>query len=258
MDDILKKLAAPFPPASVSWRVGPVNDRDNPTKGIALAYVDARDVQDRFSAVCGAYWQNRFPLASGRTVCEIGIKDDSGEWLWRADGAGDTDMEAEKGGLSDAFKRAAVKWGVGRYLYDVESPWVAVVKKGKSVVIAESEFPKLQKLLPGSKAQLAPPSEPKNAPGVSEARTWVREHLKDLGDSQDGAEFMIKLADATVRWTRICGVYPNVWVGPDGSGLRGEAQKYATIFQCRHEFDAFVKQIETAAVELRQPQQAAQ
>jgi hypothetical protein len=98
----------------------------------------------------------------------------------------------------------------------------------------------------------------KNAPGISEAKTWVREHLRDLESSEDGADFIAKLVVATTRWTKICGVYPNLWSGPDGSGLRGEALKYATIFQCRAEFDKFVKQIEAAAVELQQPKQAAQ
>src|SRR4029077_16180461 len=35
-----------------------------------------------------------------------------------------TDMEADKGALSDAFKRAAVRWGIGRYLYEVKAPWL--------------------------------------------------------------------------------------------------------------------------------------
>ena len=33
-------------------------------------------------------------------------------------------MEAEKGRISDAFKRAAVHWGVGRYLYNLPNVWV--------------------------------------------------------------------------------------------------------------------------------------
>jgi hypothetical protein len=38
-------------------------------------------------------------------------------WISRCDGADDTNIEGAKGGLSDAFKRAAVKFGIGRYLY---------------------------------------------------------------------------------------------------------------------------------------------
>jgi hypothetical protein len=129
----LKALAAPFPPEKISWRAQTVSNG----KALALAYIDARDVQDRLDQVCGPHnWQCRYPHATTKTVCEIGInvigeredpegaEPESERWVWKADGAGDSDIEAEKGALSDAFKRAAVKWGIGRYLYDLESPWV--------------------------------------------------------------------------------------------------------------------------------------
>lgn len=134
MSDIFTELSAPFPPEAVSWRVGSSNKKKRQrdtndqyakaTKGMALAFIDARDVMDRLDAVCGpGGWQCRYPHANGKTVCEIGIKAGD-EWVWKADGAGDTDVEKEKGALSDAFKRAAVRWGIGRYLYHLASPWV--------------------------------------------------------------------------------------------------------------------------------------
>jgi hypothetical protein len=155
MDNRLQQLRAPFPPERVSWRVGSTNKEK--TKGLALAYIDSRDVQDRLDDVMGPEnWQNRFPHANGKTVCEIGLRL-GGEWVWKSDGAGDTDVEAEKGALSDAFKRAAVKWGVGRFLYDVDSPWVEIEPAGKSYKIKESEYRRLRRLLSGE----APPPEKK-------------------------------------------------------------------------------------------------
>jgi len=120
--DMFTALKAPFPADRVGWRVGPTTK--DKSRGLALCYIDARDVADRLDDVCGpAGWQNRYSHANGKTVCDVGIL--CGEqWIWKADGAGDTDMEAEKGALSAAFKRSACRWGVGRYLYDVESPWV--------------------------------------------------------------------------------------------------------------------------------------
>jgi hypothetical protein len=149
------KLSAPFPPDRVSWRVGPTNK--DKTKGMALAYIDARDVMARLDEVCGpGGWQNDYPHADAvKTVCRIGIKVGD-EWIWKADGAGDTDMEAAKGSLSDAFKRAAVRWGIGRYLYDTTSPWVEIEQHGKSYSIKESEFPKLARLLGGNAKPTAP------------------------------------------------------------------------------------------------------
>lgn len=122
-----KKLAAPFPPEEVSWRVG--STTKDKLKGMALAYLDARAVMDRLDAVCGPTgWQCRYSHANSKTVCDIGISENAYAehpvWIWKADGAGDSDIEAEKGALSDAFKRAAVRWGIGRYLYNLDSPWV--------------------------------------------------------------------------------------------------------------------------------------
>jgi hypothetical protein len=122
MTDIFDQLKAEFPRDAISWRAQTVT-KDG-TKAMALAYIDARDVMQRLDDVVGpGGWQCRYPHANGKTVCEIGLRVND-EWIWKADGAGDTDIEAEKGALSDAFKRAAVRWGIGRYLYDLASPWV--------------------------------------------------------------------------------------------------------------------------------------
>lgn len=120
--DIFKELSRPFPEESISWRAQTVT-KDG-TKALALAYIDARDVMDRLDeVVTPAGWQNKYSHANGKTVCDIGLLI-GGEWVWKADGAGDSDIEAEKGALSDAFKRAAVRWGIGRYLYSREAIWV--------------------------------------------------------------------------------------------------------------------------------------
>ena len=156
IDKLAAALAAPFPPERISWRVG--STTADKKRGMALAFIDARDVMQRLDEVCGVDgWQNRYPHANGKTVCEIGVgiprivQDDGGivaiEWVWKADGAGDTDFEAEKGALSDAFKRAAVRWGIGRYLYDMPAPWVAIEQAGKSYKIVESELPRLRAML---------------------------------------------------------------------------------------------------------------
>lgn len=152
------KLKAPFPADWIEWRVGSTN-RDK-TKGMALAYIDARSVMDRLDDVCGAAgWQCKYSHANGKTVCDIGILCET-TWVWKADGAGDTDFEAEKGALSDAFKRAAVRWGIGRYLYDLKAPWVAIEAFGKSFRIADGELAKLRGLLLRPLSDKEPPVAP--------------------------------------------------------------------------------------------------
>lgn len=123
-------LAAEFPPERISWRAGKLT-RDG-KKAMALAYIDARDVMQRLDEVLGiGGWtcDYRFSPDGSKTICRIGVRvqnpiTGAPEWVWKEDGAGDTDFEAEKGALSDAFKRAAVRLGIGRYLYDLGDVWV--------------------------------------------------------------------------------------------------------------------------------------
>lgn len=127
---LAQKLECPFPQHSVSWRIG--RKAKDGKSAVLLAYIDARDVMERLDRACGfENWQCRYNLAdSSVLICELGIRV-NGEWLWRANGAGDTQVEAEKGKCSDAFKRAAVVWGIGRYLYGLPTPRVQIDQYGK-------------------------------------------------------------------------------------------------------------------------------
>jgi hypothetical protein len=149
--EIFDGLSAPFPIESVSWRVGPTNEKsrkpDEPLRGQPLCYVDARTVMDRFDSVCGFdHWQCTYtPGVGASIVCNIGLRV-AGDWIWKADGAGPSDMEAEKGALSDAFKRAAVRWGVARYLYDLKAPWLTLDKRGNTAFIRAEDHATLAQL----------------------------------------------------------------------------------------------------------------
>lgn len=142
----LSALSAEFPRNAVHWRPqGTPYERNGSFFCMALAYIDARDVMDRLDAVCGPdRWQSEFcETPKGRMICRIGILTDNG-WVWKGDGAGDTDVEGEKGGISDSLKRAAVSWGIGRYLYRLKSPWVGCAvnqKNGKTYWKSWSEDP---------------------------------------------------------------------------------------------------------------------
>ncbi len=184
----LTALAAPFSPASVSWRVG--STTADKTKGMALAYLDARDVMDRLDAVCGpGGWQATYPHAGQKTVCSIGIL--CGEhWVWKSNGAGDSDIEAEKGALSDAFKRAAVLWGIGRYLYNLQSPWVEIETRGRSSIIKDHEYTRLADILQRQfKGEAPRPTLPPAESDITEAaRRWVNDQkalLSTIANAED-------------------------------------------------------------------------
>lgn len=118
----IKDLSNEFPRDAIHWRAQTLTRSGD--KALALAFIDARDVMDRLDEVCGPEnWQSRYTeTPRGRVLCEIGIRIGD-EWVWKSDGAGDTAVEGEKGGISDALKRAAVQWGIGRYLYRMDAVW---------------------------------------------------------------------------------------------------------------------------------------
>ena len=126
-----ERLADPFPIEHIHWRVGSTNKKayeggkTKTRRGMPLAYIDARDVMDRLDAVCGPEgWQDEYiDTGNGATCCKLSILVGK-VWVAKSDGAGRTDYEGDKGQFSDAFKRAAVKHGIGRYLYGHSTGWI--------------------------------------------------------------------------------------------------------------------------------------
>lgn len=126
---IFEALTRPYDIADVKWRVGTVSKDQKKAK--PLCYVDVRTVEQRLDDVIGSQnWSNEYrELPNGTIICRITMSvidpdTERGFTFYKEDGAGQTDFEAEKGGLSDAFKRASVKFGMGRYLYSVDGGWV--------------------------------------------------------------------------------------------------------------------------------------
>lgn len=126
----LKNLEKTIP---YRWRVQSFSK--NKPSASCIAYVDARDVMNLLDEVVGKEnWQDSFKYemvagAGGETrsnlICGIGIKNpETNEWVWKHDTGVEGDIEKEKAIFSDAFKRAAVKWGVGRFLYDLDIQYV--------------------------------------------------------------------------------------------------------------------------------------
>ncbi len=196
---IWERLAEPTPESEIKWRQGP--------GGRNLAYVDARYVMDRLDEVCGPEnWQCRYDWSDGkRLVCSIGIRvsdavvDVEGlahiptEWIWKANGAGETDIEGEKGAFSDAFKRAAVLFGIGRDLYRLQPPKSQTPIRDAHAAAVASAPPAAPPPI-----QRAPVPPPDPAPSI--VTTMISQAVQKTGKS--GAPYyLITLADGRVMST---------------------------------------------------------
>lgn len=94
-----------------------------------LLYKTARVDADILDETIGSdNWQCRFYEHKGTMFCSLGIRiqreDGTTEWVWKDDAGSPSNMESVKGEASDAFKRAAFKWGIGRSLYTAPSIFV--------------------------------------------------------------------------------------------------------------------------------------
>jgi hypothetical protein len=128
-DEIKRQLAAPFHSYYVGWKAQ-ATSKDK-TRALAVAYIDARTVMDRLDQVVGpGNWSDTYRLISAgdgelAIECTLALfavqKSDVGTADEQDDGS---QASLSKSAYSDALKRAAVKWGIGRYLYRIQKQWV--------------------------------------------------------------------------------------------------------------------------------------
>lgn len=144
VEAMLKQFKNPFEAKFIKYRVG-ATSKDK-KKGIALFYIDAREVMKRLDEVCGmdGWSKKEEPIlfGDGGIICNLTIRMPDGEnWVTKS-GVGEcTKVTPLKGASSDALKRAAVNFGIGRYLYYIPNQWYPFVigKDGKpTAIFAES------------------------------------------------------------------------------------------------------------------------
>lgn len=130
LEEITRELKLPFSQEKIEYKVGATNQEK--TMGLALAYIQARGIQDRLDEVVGfSNWKVSYTELQGGFLCSLSLRID-GEWIEKQDGSQNTEFEAIKGGISSAFKRVASSgWGIGRFLYDIDSQWFPIRKVGK-------------------------------------------------------------------------------------------------------------------------------
>lgn len=134
MNEKLKLFTKPLTPDEIEWKIQS-KTKGASVKTIVVPYIDNRAVMNRLDSVFGSMeWKSSFEPKNYEVttktrdsithekriamVCTLSIKTESGEWVSKQDGADGTDIETFKGGISDAMKRCATQWGLGRELYD--------------------------------------------------------------------------------------------------------------------------------------------
>jgi hypothetical protein len=168
---LTRALAAPFEVSEVRFKPGVISGN----RALALAYVDARAIQDRLDAVLGVEgWQDDYEcLPDGSVICRLRLRLD-GEWVTKVDvgspsepAGGRDGGDRLKAAFSDALKRAAVKFGIGRYLYRLPGQWVDYDPKRRQLVKTPSLPAPAQPVRPESlavksKSERSPHARPAN------------------------------------------------------------------------------------------------
>ena len=131
-DEFLKEM--PY-----SWRLQSKTRAKD--KGIYVPYIEARDVYNRRDEVGKHGWETGFKDVCGNIFGGIGIVMEDGTVIWKWD----TGMRVEdnkddkmydqgaKGSASDSLKRAAVQWGIGRFLYSIDPKVIPLDQDGNPV-----------------------------------------------------------------------------------------------------------------------------
>lgn len=185
----LRRLAEPFGPDELEWRVARSGKSGAGHWVHVLPYQTSRAVMDRFDQVCGPEnWTNEFRAGpGGGVICRIAVNVEQVGWTSKEDGAGNTEIEAVKGGLSGAMKRAAVQWGCGRYLYGIEESFGLVHELGRYCSGKGADrFRWNPPVLPDW-------ALPREEPRLPELLTYLRTHVRRV-------EVRLRLAD---RWRKL-------------------------------------------------------
>lgn len=185
MDIDFEKLKEPFDPREIEWRIAQAGEtREGKIWAKVLAYITNRAIMNRLDDVVGpANWRNEYqPGPKGGVVCGLSILIGE-QWITKWDGADNSDIEEIKGGLSDAMKRAAVQWGIGRYLYDLDEGW-ATIHDSK---VEGSRYANSKAKVNGQEKYLnfnwTPPTLPEWARPQKKTAPQNRQQEKPIGDS---------------------------------------------------------------------------
>jgi len=160
-------------PIAVRWRVQSFSKFR--AQAACVPYIDARDVMKVLDDVIGPHnWQDDYKEVAGKTLAGIGICF-NGMWVWKWDVGTESKIEKEKGLISDSFKRAGVKWGIGRYLYSLDVVYLpaSAKKAGNGDKEERGKTEKFPYVVDGSKKR------------IYDLDVFINEHLKGKETDED-------------------------------------------------------------------------
>ena len=137
VEQIQKELSAPFN-KEVGGKVFPAHKwlpkTNAGNKFMCIAYIDRDLVIQRLNEVLGVDgWQ--FTVTEASDGAKIGVLSlcINGKWIDKSDIGTKTQVEGQKGSVTDALKRCATLFGIGTYLYNLGNRWVdaAAGRNGK-------------------------------------------------------------------------------------------------------------------------------
>lgn len=110
--------------------VRPVTEPRN-GKVRVLLHKDARSDRRILNETVGEMnWQSDYFEQHGMLFCRVCIRNpETGEWIGKTDTGSESNIEAEKGLASDAFKRACFAFGIGEALYSAPDVWINLTDK---------------------------------------------------------------------------------------------------------------------------------
>lgn len=216
---ITAALSEPFDPRDVKWK--PQSVKGN--RALALAYLDARAIQDRLDAVLGVEgWQDEYHLLPDNSVvCKLQLKLGD-RWITKMDVGSPSEQpdggDRLKAAFSDALKRAAVKFGIGRYLYRLQAQWVDY-DPAKRTFASTPQLPPFA--LPKTKApKPAPKPQPQALPSNGdELHRRLREYDAKLASQ--------KLCNVGALLTHVAQAGAKAGYGEDLSAWTGPAIPFA-------------------------------
>lgn len=186
MCEKLDFLKEPFRAEDIEWRIMRSGKQQNGVLWAVVApYLTNRAIMDRLDITVGpGKWMNEFKAGpDGGVLCGISIRVND-EWVTKWDGAanssaenvkGDAQAVSIKGGLSASMKRAAVQWGIGRYLYDVPEGWAIFDNEGVYTTKINGTY---QKWDPPRLPDFALPEEEKNIGNGKGKKKLTEEEVK--------------------------------------------------------------------------------